>query len=141
MSITGYELAMRQAGLSLNSDLIRTGAFAEESGYRITAEIFKKISPPPTAVYVSDDVMACGVLKKIFESGSKVPDKVSIVSCGNFLSSYATAVSLSTLDIKMEVMIQKAFELLKEIQQGIADQKRFIFKPELIIRDSTASLK
>jgi len=140
-SITGYELAMYQAGLAVEAGMVRTGAFAEESGYRIMADILKQVSPPPTAVYISDEVMACGVLKKLPEAGYKVPGKISLVSCGNFLSPYATAVSLTTLDIKMEQMVQKALLLLEEIQQGRAGQKRFMFKPELIVRESTTLAK
>ncbi|MBO9622373.1 MAG: LacI family DNA-binding transcriptional regulator [Sphingomonas sp.] len=74
----GYEEAIEAAGLPLQRTLMVAGDYRFESGMR-AAEQLLDLSPPPTAVFSSNDEMAAGVLHVARERGLNVPQDLSII--------------------------------------------------------------
>ena len=82
----GYREAMLEAGLSprtITYDCIKHKHPAD--GAYLMAEQILQMSPKPTAVVVSSNNAAFGLIRRWEELGIKVPDDISIVGCANDL--------------------------------------------------------
>ncbi|CAM5679439.1 LacI family DNA-binding transcriptional regulator [Streptomyces aurantiogriseus] len=66
---------LKAAGAEVPAPL--TGDWSADSGYERGRELAK--NPEVTAVFVSNDQMALGVLRALHEAGRRVPDEVSVV--------------------------------------------------------------
>ncbi len=98
------------------------------------------LKDPPTAVFAWSDIMAMHILQGLKERNIRVPEDVSLVGYDNveFLSFFH--VPLTTISQPNYEIGSTAADLLVErIEKG--DQflpRKVIFKPELIVRESTA---
>lgn len=75
---TGYELAMVQAGLTVDRDLIRPGAYTFESGVT-AALLLLQAKTRPTAIFAANDEMAIGAMIAARQLGIEVPSGLSII--------------------------------------------------------------
>lgn len=74
----GFELALREAGISLPRSLIADGQYTFESGLS-ASESLLDLSPRPTAIFASNDEMAAGVLYAARLRDIAVPEQLSII--------------------------------------------------------------
>src|ERR671925_487277 len=65
--ITGYRKALEEAGVSYDEALILRGDYHAQSGMEITHSILN-MSPRPTAIFASNDLMALGALRAAAEA-------------------------------------------------------------------------
>ncbi|MGW0941503.1 LacI family DNA-binding transcriptional regulator [Streptomyces sp. NPDC002623] len=70
-----WQATLRAAGAEVHTPLI--GDWSADSGYDLGRELAK--DPTITAIFVSNDQMALGVLRALHEAGRHVPDDVSVV--------------------------------------------------------------
>ncbi len=70
--LRAYRRALRPIGAVRAAELEFPGDFSEESGFAAGMQILAA-TPPPTAVFASNDAMAVGVLSALSESGFSVP--------------------------------------------------------------------
>jgi DNA-binding LacI/PurR family transcriptional regulator len=96
---------------------------------------------PPTAVATSTDLIAVGVLHAAHSVGATVPDRLSVVGFDDILISSHTVPALTTSRMPTAKIVSYAINLAIS-QAHDSDAARGpsleIFKPDLIIRDSTA---
>jgi DNA-binding LacI/PurR family transcriptional regulator len=96
---------------------------------------------PPTAVATSTDLIAVGVLHAAHSVGATVPDRLSVVGFDDILISSHTVPALTTSRMPTAKIVRYAINLAIS-QAHDSDAARGpsleIFKPDLIIRDSTA---
>lgn len=78
----GYQVAMQEAGLPIDPDLITHGDFQTESGSIATQALFTG-TKRPTAIYAGNDLMAIGALKALAQLGIRVPDDVAVIGHGD----------------------------------------------------------
>ncbi|CAM3446004.1 LacI family DNA-binding transcriptional regulator [Marinicrinis lubricantis] len=134
----GYKQALQEFGLPLRSHWIVEGEFLQESGYRAMSMIMG-LSDRPTALIVTDDLVAYGVLKGITELGFHVPDDISLFSFNNISISELTTPPLSSVDIGIYQLGYTASQtLLRDIQENHREQNRIIIPHRLMIRQSCA---
>lgn len=74
----GFELALAEAGISLPRSFVADGQYTFESGVSASENLFA-LSPPPTAIFASNDEMAAGVLYAARLRGIDVPEQLSII--------------------------------------------------------------
>ena len=74
----GFELALKEAGISLPRSLVADGQYTFESGLS-ASESLLDLSPRPTAIFASNDEMAAGVLYAARLRGIAVPEELSII--------------------------------------------------------------
>lgn len=135
----GFRLAMESASLSLGPDPVRHGRFDSETGYTCALDLLQG-DDPPTAILAADDMIAGGVLNAALEMGLAVPRDLSVVGCGNFFTPRDTPVPLTTADIHLDQVARRAVKLLRQLaRKGAAHTGDVFVKPDLVIRDSTAS--
>lgn len=112
------------------------GDWTPESGYRAGRTI--AAIPDATAVFVSSDEMAFGVLRALHEAGKRVPEDVSIVSVDGIpLSAYASP-ALTTVKQPFEDLGRAAALRLIAMLEGTPIDELPPVEPTLIVRSSTA---
>jgi len=77
--LNGYRDALRKAGIAYDESLVIEGDFTFASG-TAGARALLKLRRPPTAIFASNDDMACGVIREAYERGLAIPDDLSV--CG-----------------------------------------------------------
>lgn len=75
---SGYEDALKQAGLTVDPEMIEQGRYSFESGVEATLKLLAK-PVRPTAIFASNDEMAIGALIGARRKGIEVPRGLSIV--------------------------------------------------------------
>jgi DNA-binding LacI/PurR family transcriptional regulator len=134
--LLGYEKAIKDAFLPLQSEYIIHEEFLREGGQEAVRELMS-LKRPPTALVVADDLMALGVLNTLDEMGIKVPDEISIISFNNVLLAEMSKPPLTSVDIGIfELGFEAAKSLMQKIENPKEPIKRIIIPYELVIRQS-----
>ena len=133
---TGYESAMRNAGLVLGE--LWEGDWTPASGYRIGRELAG--TGGRTALFVANDQMTIGVLHAFAEAGIRVPHDVSVVGFDDIPEAGYLNPALTTVRQDFQAIGQRAIDLVTATLNGAAAHVPLL-PPELIIRDSTAAPK
>ncbi|WP_319533969.1 substrate-binding domain-containing protein [uncultured Vibrio sp.] len=136
MRYEGYKRAMIEAGLEFNSNWIIESDFECEGGY----QAFKKMSKRgelPTAIFVSNDMMAMGVINAANELGIKVPEDLSIIGYDDIHIAKFMSPSLTTIHQPKYRLGQAAVEtLLRRLNDKAAEAEVVQLEPTLIERNS-----
>jgi len=96
---------------------------------------------PPTAVATSTDLVAVGVLHAAHSLGATVPDRLSVVGYDDILIASHTVPALTTLRMPISEIFSHAVTLaiaLARDPNAAREPSLVLFKPGLIVRDSTA---
>lgn len=132
----GYEEALSAARLPVKPEYIRVGDNKQASGQALADELLG-LSPPPTALFVSNNLMAVGALEAIHRRKLKVPDDVAVIGFDDL--PWAEA-----LDPPLTVVRQPAYEvgraaaemLLKRLGDNSLPAAWLRLRPKLILRKS-----
>jgi len=76
--LLGFRQALQAQGITPDARYERHGGFDFESGLAAAREPLA-LTPPPTAIFASNDDMAAGVLRAAHELGWPVPARLSVV--------------------------------------------------------------
>ena len=115
------------------------GDWSAQSGYeagRLIAD-----DPDITAVFAANDAMALGLLKALHERGRRVPEEVSVVGFDDVPEAAFYWPGLTTVRQDFTELGTRAVELALRALEGEADASLDLVRPELVVRDSTASAR
>lgn len=136
----GYKQALSEAGLPVDENIIMSGAYKQETGYRFMREVinlFKEV----TAVFSTNDSIAMGVYKAVKAFGYKIPKDYSVVGFDDVYDMELIEPALTDVAQPAYEMGRAAVKMLIEILNGVKPRKKkIIFEPELIIRESTRKI-
>ena len=132
----GYKQALADAGLESDPELIIEGDFQEQSGV-LAVEMLLTRTRPFSAIFASNDQMACGVLLGLYRRGIRVPDDVSVIGFDDQRMSAYTTPPLTTVrqpaieigETAAQILLHLLNDKLFEIPQ---------FTAELVVRESVA---
>jgi LacI family transcriptional regulator len=131
----GYEIALRDRGITPDPVLIIEEDFTESGGYN---GMLRLLPQNPDAVFVASDAMALGALRALRESGKRVPEDVAMVGFDDIPSATHMDPPLTTVRQNIQRMGQLAAEtLLQMLDEGIAPPHHLVLPTELIIRSSS----
>jgi len=146
--LNGYRSALMKYGIPFDEHLIfqrdlkiegiKTGIGDEADGYNLCKKVLD-ISPRATAIFCSNDAIAIGACKAIFEANLKIPDDISIIGFDNIPITTYLRVPLTTVSQPMYQIGENAFSLLlDQIKSGGENQtpRQVMLKAELVIRES-----
>ena len=147
----GVRTLARERDLELDSrlivDLPESGdPFSSfEQGYKLTEELLHR-RRPFTALMAFDDMTAFGAIRALGKAGVRVPDQCSVVGFDDVSPAAIYSPALTTVRQPMEAMGTTAATIVLEaINAGLENKPvRTIHRrivPELIVRESTRSLK
>lgn len=96
----------------------------------------------PVAVIASNDMTAIGALGAIRDHGLRVPQDISLIGFDDVEISAFLQPALTTVRLPRPQIARMAFSALFQANQsGKTEGSEFVIKPELIVRDSTRSIK
>lgn len=137
----GYRRALARAGVAFDARLLvdvpgdRTSEY--EAGGRVI-EQFLGLPEPPTAVFVSDDMVALGALWTAQRRGLRVPEDLALIGCDDLPVAAHANVPLTTLAQPAEEQGTRLAQLFRE---GLEDREkiascRVALPMQLVIRAS-----
>lgn len=144
----GYEMALKDNGVEVDSSLIVPMACDEDSysmasGYKTMNEALKR-GLDFSAVYAISDALAIGACKALVEAGKKIPEDASVAGFDGIDNSRFYNPTITTIRQPFEDMARASIKLLfRHIDGGIDgdDTQQSIFPAELVIGESTAEYK
>ena len=128
---------MQQAG-QVVGDLLRLGQYSADSGFEHASALLK-LRNRPTAIFAANDEIAMGVLEAASHLGISVPTELSLVGVDDRPASTLIKPALTTLHQPFDELGRTATRLLIDRIEGreVAAEVH-LFKPRLVVRDSTA---
>lgn len=139
--ITGYQSALRLAGLPLDVSLTIAGDWSASSGHAAVGQLLDRAAPP-TAIFAQNDRMALGALRAARDRGLSVPDQIAVIGIDDMpLSSYFDP-PLTTMHQDMFAIGRTAAQLLvRAVEQPQAARRQVRLQAELLVRQSTCHAK
>jgi DNA-binding LacI/PurR family transcriptional regulator len=137
----GWEDALREAGLDVDSDLVVNGGHTPESGEAGMRKLLAK-NGDFTAVFVANILSAIGGLTSAREAGRSVPDDLSIVAMHDFPLAAHLSPALTSVQLPMAEMGARALRMLLDRldKKPAAHEVVSSPGPVLVLRDSTRRL-
>jgi DNA-binding LacI/PurR family transcriptional regulator len=108
----GYEAALSDARIPIDSSLIEPGDFTEISGYMAMRHLLERPEGRPDAVFGGSDTMAVGALRAIAEAGLSVPDDIAVMGFDGLSVHTRNYPNLSTLQQSIPNFGHTAVQLL-----------------------------
>ncbi len=139
MRYEGYKRAMNEAGVEFNANWIIESDFECEGGY----QAFKKMAERgtlPSSIFVSNDMMAMGVINAANELGIKVPDDLSIIGYDDIHIAKFMSPSLTTIHQPKYRLGQAAVETLVRRLDDKSNEAQVVqLEPTLVVRNSVTN--
>jgi LacI family transcriptional regulator len=140
LRFNGFTDALKDQGMSLNSEWVKEGNFSFDSGFSAGLELLKSHNKP-SVIFASNDYMAAGVMKAAQMNGINIPLDLSLVGFDDSPLAAQLWPSLTTIRQPVEEMAYHAARLLLGNIDGLSEEmesKEFI--SELILRESLINL-
>lgn len=135
--LSGYILALSEAGIPFDENLIIEGDFSVESGMRALPYL---LGQSVTAVFASNDMMAIGVYRECSRFNLKIPQNLSVVGFDDIFLSEFIDPPLTTISQPIDKIAKEAVnQILLLLHGDVSDKNDVIFKPVLKVRGSAIS--
>jgi LacI family transcriptional regulator len=138
--VAGYCMALAEAGIPLDTRLIRRGEYRTLSGEELTLRLLDE-GLNPTAIFAANQFIALGVIDAVEKRGLRIPQDIVLV-CFDDLP------DVSRLFPFLTVVVQPAYDmgvhaaqlLLSRLDSEVSLQPRHVVLPtRLIVRHSCGS--
>jgi DNA-binding LacI/PurR family transcriptional regulator len=131
--LQGMAEQLDQTGVA---DLVVHSMFTVEGGQAAAQELLDRAC---TAICCGSDIMAIGAIQAARQRGLRVPDDVSVVGFdGSALTAYLSPPLTTVRQSVREMSLAAVSSLLEEIGGAQAPRTELVFRPELVVRASTA---
>ncbi len=136
----GYELALKHHGIAVLPEYcIEVNCIPEKDSENIRALLEQK--ERPTAIVVSDDILAVALERTCIRMGLSIPKDLSIVSFNNSLFARLTSPQLTSIDINsFQLGMEAASQMINHIENPNLLATKIIVSHCLIERDSCRKL-
>lgn len=136
--LAGYEKALHEADIAVDSALVLKGDFRDESGYRLGKQLLSGKNKA-TAVFICNGVMTLGFLKALEESGKKCPEDISLATFDDLAVDRSFHPHLTAVVQPSYEMGARAATILMDRIEGkrAGDASAVRIVPTLVIREST----
>ncbi|WP_182018616.1 substrate-binding domain-containing protein [Vibrio diabolicus] len=141
MRYEGYKRAMNEAGLEFNANWIIESDFECEGGYQAFMKMAQRATLP-SSIFVSNDMMAMGVINAANELNIKVPEQISIIGYDDIHIAKFMSPSLTTIHQPKYRLGQAAVEtLVRKLDDKSTEAQVVQLEPTLVERKSVKILK
>ena len=140
--LEGYGLALTEAGLPIDPDLIRqTPSYLGEAGEAAMDELLR-LPRPPDAVFCFTDLLALGALRAIHRRGLRVPDDIAVVGHDDIPYGRISTPALTTIAPDKRAIAEIAVDLLNRrvAERTPSPPQQVHAEFELKIRESTTGV-
>jgi LacI family transcriptional regulator len=139
LRLAGFERALQEADIAVDTSLLIQGDWSLESGW-LAAEQLLQRHDPPTAIFASNDMMAIGALACLHDHGCSVPQQISVVGFDDITLARFSSPLLTTYATPIKEVGARLCQLLFDrIDEKLpAESQQVVVYGELKIRRSTA---
>lgn len=137
--LSGYRMALEQAGIAFKPELVVQGEYNEASGVEAVSALLAA-RQKFTAIFAANDQMAIGAAHGLQRHAMRVPEDVSLVGFDDLPTSLYALPPLTTVHQPAYEMGSLAAQALLQLLDGTKPQQS-VPLPRLIVRDSCRSLK
>lgn len=133
---SGYQLALLQHGLTPDPRYcIETDQMSLNS-YEPLIQLLQ-LPDRPTAMVVSDDILAVSLERVCLQQGIRIPQDLSIISFNNSLFARFTSLQLTSIDVNsFQLGIEAASQIINHIENPNLLATKIIVPHALVLRDS-----
>lgn len=146
--LEGVRAAHAEAGLAVDEELICEAEAEYQYGRHVyeldvggqLTERLLDLPQPPTAIMTNNDLMALGVLQKLYEKKIRIPEEMSVVGFDDIAIARMTSPPLTTVRVPKYEMGRWVAEMLLRRFKSVEPLAPVVMKlkPELIVRATTA---
>ena len=137
---SGYMLALAENSIPFRQDYCIETTFHMEEGIQSLQSLLQ-MHDRPTAVLVSDDILATFLERVCLEMGLSVPEDLSIISFNNSLYARLTRPQLTSVDINsLQLGTEAAAQMISHIENPNLMATKTIVPHHIVERDSCAPL-
>lgn len=133
--LEGYRTGLEAAGLPYDPELVRDTVYGIEGGHAAGRELLALGS---TAVACASDRMALGVIRAVREQNLEVPDDVSVIGFDDAGPNAFVDPPLTSVQQPFDAMAKSVVQLLTDQISGWDSTTELTFRPQLVVRGSTA---
>jgi LacI family transcriptional regulator, repressor for deo operon, udp, cdd, tsx, nupC, and nupG len=135
----GFLESMSSVNIKIAPNDIEFCADTFDGGYKAAQTILKR-NPNLSALFVSNDLPALGVLDAAHDMNIVVPKELSVVSITNISQSEQVRPALTTVAIPTEKLASQGINLLLQLKEKSVQASPMIVidELELVVRESTA---
>jgi LacI family transcriptional regulator len=138
--LKGINRAFKEAGLILDSALVRNGDWERASGYACMMDLLdQERNELPTAVLAMNDLMAVGAMDAIREENLRVPKDISIVGFDNRDVSEFVYPKLTTVEIDLKALGFVAAQVATQKLSGEGEyvgERSVLIPSRLVLRET-----
>ncbi len=137
----GYMVALTEASLSVDPNLLISGDFSQASG-KEAARILMRLSPAqrPSAVFAANDEMAIGLIIGLRLQGGRVPEDISVCGFGDVPMAEAIVPPLTTVHIPLYDLGRAGALTLLDILKHKPVPECKVLETTVVERNSTSPL-
>ncbi|EGR4156935.1 LacI family DNA-binding transcriptional regulator [Vibrio cholerae] len=140
MRYEGYKRALAEAGIAINPDWIVESDFECEGGYQAFEKLYQR-GKLPSALFVSNDMMAMGVIQAASQRGLRVPDDLSLIGYDDVHIAKFMTPALTTIHQPKYRLGKAAVDtLLYRLENPDTTAQVVQLEPTLVARSSVCSL-
>lgn len=130
-----YRHALKDGGILYKKHHVALGDLTIDGGYQAAKHVLT--NPEITAIFCSNDAMAIGCYRAIYEAGKRVPEDISVIGFDNIALTASLTPALTTVS---QPIFDIGFTAAKFIIDAIEFPERRIpnkiFETKLILRES-----
>lgn len=130
----GYAAALESNELPSNPDLVFHGPYSERYGASVLTQ-FKQLATQPTAVFVSSDIVAIGLISAADQYGIKIPQDLSLVGFDGIRVGAWLRPQLTTVRQPITDMVKAVFTEFSSMNEGRPGTDQ-VLPMELMLRES-----
>ncbi|BCK08181.1 Ribose operon repressor [Vibrio cholerae] len=140
MRYEGYKRALAEAGIAINPDWIVESDFECEGGYQAFEKLYQR-GKLPSALFVSNDMMAMGVIQAASQRGLRVPDDLSLIGYDDVHIAKFMTPALTTIHQPKYRLGKAAVDtLLYRLENPDTTAQVVQLEPTLVVRNSVRKL-
>lgn len=136
--ILGFQKTLAAAGIKVSEEWdFQVPGSQIEHGVEAVDRLLR-VSERPSALFVTSDRMALGVVHRLVERGIRVPEDVAVIGYDDIPYAACAQVPLTTVAIPMQRLGEMSAEILFGRLDGSAPDspRRVLLAPQLVVRDS-----
>lgn len=136
---SGYQKALREAGLPLNLDWCFEKVHNRETMEQFMAQLLRE-EELPTAVFCMEDMLAIELIRYLQKQNISVPDEISVISIDNIILSSVIYPSLTTVSIDKEQVSSYAIDILMNLINNEPAESVTVSANNIVVRESVKNL-
>lgn len=133
----GFRQGLAEFGIDLSTSMTIEAGYTFDSGVRAADNLLSR-PDRPTAIFTGNDEMAIGVYTSARNAGLRIPEDLSIVGFDDTPMAARIAPGLTTVRLPIRDMGKEAALGLLRLVSEKGNKENGSFKPEIVVRQSTA---